>query len=220
MKRTLLLPALLLASLLLPACGGGGGGKSTDPNLVAAAQCVSDGLANLDEIFASVSEFLASIGGSLPGGVTYDAGTGDFSITMSLGTIDGNVSSMDDISDGIDPGEAASAVWSLNPAVGMTVTGSGVFDLSRTTTTVFSVTGQGSAVDGTCALNATNVDLTLDLASSLGPVGSFDFDAATTTGAVAGTMSFDGSDTADVTATFGGIQVSFSIDLNTFVPVF
>jgi len=211
MRRTLLLPAILLA-----ACGGG---SSTDPNLVTAAQCTALGLADLDEVFGDVSEFLASIGGTLPPNVTYDDVTGDFSITASFGTIDGNVTSSDNISDGIDPGEAASATWSINP-IGATITGSGVFNLARTTSTVFGITGGGSITDDTCVLNASNTDLVVDLLSGLGPVGSFDFAATTSTGPITGTMTFDGSATAVIVATFGGIPVAFTIDLNTFLPHF
>ncbi|HEX5137085.1 MAG TPA: hypothetical protein VFY93_08945 [Planctomycetota bacterium] len=212
MRRLLLLPAILLG-----ACGGG---SSTDPNLVTAAQCTATGLEDLDEVFGDVSEFLASIGGTLPANVTYDDASGDFSITASFGTIDGNVTSADDISDGIDAGEAASATWSINPGGGATITGSGVFNLARTAASVFGITGNGSITDGTCIFNATDTDLVLDLLSGLGPVGSFDFNATTTTGPIDGTMTFDGSATAVIIATFGGIPVAFTIDLDTFLPHF
>jgi hypothetical protein len=211
MRRILLAPALLLA-----ACGGGG--SSTDPDLLAAAQCTATGLADLDEVFSEVSGFLSGIGGTLPANVTYDDVTGDFSIAASFGTIDGNVASADDISDGIDDGESASATWSINPAVGATLTGSGVFTLARTSASVFGITGNGSITDGACVLDATNTDLVLDLLSGLGPVGSFDFNATSAVGAILGTMSFDGSDTADIAATFLGVGVTFTIDLNTFLP--
>jgi hypothetical protein len=207
---------LIALSLLLAACGGGG--SSTDPNLLTAAQCSATGLADLDEVFGEVSGFLASIGGTLPPNVSYDAGTGDFSITATFGTIDGNVASADDISDGIDAGESAGATWSINPVGGATITGSGVFNLARTSATVFGITGNGSVVDGACVFNATNTDLVLDLASALGPVGGFDFNATTPAGPLLGSMSFDGSATAEVDAMFGGIGVTFTIDLDTFAP--
>lgn len=209
---------LLLLPLSLAACNSGG--TSVDPSLLAAGQCTALSLEDLNEIFREVTGFLGLIGATLPPEVTYNDVTGDFSIAMSLGTIDGNVTSGDDISDGIDAGEAATAIWSLNPAVGTTVTGAGTFNLSRTAAQMFVVTGDGSVADGTCAFNATNVDLDLDLGSMLGPVGSFDFTGLTTGGAIVGTMTFDGSSTASVSATLNAMAVSFTIDLDTFVPHF
>jgi hypothetical protein len=211
MRRILLVPALLLA-----ACGGGG--SDTDPDLLSAAQCTATGLGDLDEVFGEVSDFLASIGGTLPPNVTYSAATGDFSITASFGTIDGNVASTDDISNGIDAGESASATWSINPLGGATITGAGVFTLARTAASVFGITGNGSITDGGCVFNATNTDLDLDLTSGLGPAGSFNFNGTTPGGPILGSMSFDGSDTASIDAMFRGIGVSFTIDLNTFIP--
>ena len=112
---------------------------------------------------------------------------------------------------------AASASWNL---LGGTLGGNGTFTLDRTGASVFAISGSGSVAEGTCALNVTNVDLDLDLASSLGPVGSFDFDAVTTGGPITGTMTFDGSDIAVVEAVYLGVAVTFEIDLDTFQPVF
>jgi hypothetical protein len=211
MKRTLLLLALVLA-----ACGGDG--SSVDPNLFAAAQCTALGLEDLDAIFSEVTDLLASIGGTLPPNVTYTPP--DYTLTMSLGTVAGSVTSTDDISDGIDPGEAAIASWNLTPLAGAGVAGNGTFNLSRITDVTFTIGGDGSIVDGACVFNATNVDLDLDLSSSLGPVGSFDFNGVTPSGPILGTMTFDGSSTAVVEALFLGVTTTFTIDLDTFVPHF
>ncbi|MFI5402082.1 MAG: hypothetical protein ACHQ1G_04025, partial [Planctomycetota bacterium] len=194
MRRTLLLLALTFA-----ACGGGGG-SGPGAELLAAAQCTGLGLGNLDEVFGEVTGFLAAIGGTLPPNVTYTVP--DYSITASFGTLAGSVTSGDDISDGIDPGEAASASWNLSPLSGGTLTGNGTFSLARILTDSFHISGNGSVVDGTCVFNATNVDLDLDLGSSLGPVGSFDFNGVTPNGPILGTMTFDGSSTAQVEALF------------------
>lgn len=207
MKRTVLLLALGLA-----ACGGDG--SSVDPNLLAAAQCTSLGLEDLDLIFSEVTGLLASIGGTLPPNVTYTAP--DYTITMSLGTVAGSVTSTDNISDGIDAGEAASASWNLTPLAGAGVAGNGTFNLSRLTDVAFTITGDGSVVDGACVFNATNLDLDLDLSSGLGPVGSFDFNGVTPTGPILGTMTFDGSSTAVVEAIFLGVSATFTINLDTF----
>jgi len=213
MKWTLLLLAPLLA-----ACNSG---SSTNPALVAAGQCASLGLADLDQIFSEVNGFLASIGGTLPPNVTYDPNVSpDFSIAVSFGTIDGTVTSTDDISDGIDPGESASATWSINPGAGVLLTGAGTFNLTRTAAQAFAITGTTSVVDGTCTFSASGIDLALDLTSGLGPAGSFDFNATTLSGPLVGTMTFDGSDTAVVDAMFLVSSVMFTIDLNTFTPHF
>jgi hypothetical protein len=208
-------PFLLLA-LLLAACGGGGSGPGAE--LLAAAQCSGLGLENLRDVLDEVTGFLASIGDTLPSNVTYTPP--DYSITASFGTLAGSVTSTDNIADGIDPGEAASASWNLSPLAGGTVTGNGTFNLARILTDSFQVTGNGSVVDGTCVFNATNVDLDLDLGSSLGPVGSFDFNGVTPNGPILGTMTFDGSDIALVEALFLGVSTTFRIDLDTFLPVF
>jgi len=211
MKRTALLLALFLA-----ACGGSGSG--IDPNLLAAAQCTGIGLENLDAIFSEVTGLLEAIGGTLPPNVTYAAP--DYTITTSFGTIAGSVTSTDDISDGIDAGEAASASWNLAPLAGGVLAGNGTFNLSRLTDALFTVTGDGSVVDGTCVFNATNVDLDVDLATALGPVGSFDFNGVTPNGPITGTMTFDGSAAAAVEALFLGLTTTFTIDLDTFLPDF
>lgn len=212
MRRILPVPMLLLA-----ACGGGGG-SGPSAELLAAAQCTGLSLGNLDEIFAEVTGLLAAIGDTLPPNVTYTPP--DYAITMSLGAIAGSVTSTDDISDGIDPGEAASASWNLSPLAGGVVTGNGTFTLDRIATDFFQVTGDGSVVDGLCVFNATNVDLDIDLASSLGPVGSFHFSGVTPNGPILGTMTFDGSSVALVEATFRGVSTTFTIDLDTFLPEF
>jgi len=203
----------LLLALLPAACGGGGSGPSA--GLLAAAQCSGLGLEDLNEIFGEVTAFLASIGGTLPPNVTYTAP--DYTITMSFGTVAGSVTSTDTISDGIDAGEGATASWNV---AGASVTGNGTFTLDRVTAQQFAVSGDGSVLDGACVFNATNVDLDIDLASSLGPVGSFDFNAVTPTGPIVGTMTFDGSDTALVQATYLGVSATFRINLNTFAPEF
>ncbi len=205
---------LVLLALLLAACGGGGSGASAE--LRAAALCTGLGLEDLDLLFAEVTGFLASIGDTLPPNVTYTVP--DYAITASFGTIAGSVTSTDDISDGIDAGEAATATWNLTPLAGGSVTGDGTFTLDRVTIDFFQVSGNGSVVDGACVFNATNVDLDIDLASTLGPVGSFDFSAVTPSGPIVGTMTFDGSNLAQVEAIFLGVTTTFTIDLDDFLP--
>lgn len=206
----------LLALLLLVAACGGGGGSGVSAELRSAGQCASLNLGNLNDVFAEVTDFLGAIGGMMPPSVNYSTPP-DYAITTSFGTIAGSVTSLDVISDGIDAGEAATASWNVT---GGSIGGNGTFTLDRTSTTVFTIGGNGSVVDGTCVINVSNVDLDLDLASSLGPVGSFDFDAVTPGGPMTGTMTFDGSDIAVVEALFLGVLVTFEIDLNTFQPVF
>jgi hypothetical protein len=206
----------LAAALMLGACGDSG--SSVSAEIGAVGQCTSDSLEALDMVFNEVTGFLGAIPGPFPAGVTYTPP--DYAITGTFGSIAGSVISTDDISDGIDAGESASASWNLTPPGGGTLSGNGTFTLDRTTAVVFAIGGGGSVINGTCILNATNVDLELDLSTSLGPVGSFDFDAVTPSGPFSGTMTFDGSDIALVEGTFLGIPLTFRIDLDTFEPVF
>lgn len=220
MKR---LAVLLILILPLPMLGCGGGSSSFDPTpeQLAAALCASGSLGSLSTVFLDVFEFLGSIGsGSLPIGATYDDVTGDYSLPTSLGTITGTVSSPDDISDGIDPFESVSATWDVNGGivVGLSLVGSGVFDVTRSTATVFDITGGGALEEPGCLFDGSTLDLTLDLNSSLGPRGSLGFSLTTAGGTYVGTMTFDGSNVARVRGTFNSVAFNFRINLDTFTP--
>jgi hypothetical protein len=219
MKR---LAVLLILILPLPMLGcGGSGGFDPTPEQLAAALCASGSLGTLSSVFLDVFEFLGSIGnGPLPAGATYDDVTGAYSLATALGTITGTLTSPDDISDGIDPFESASATWDLNGGVtaGSTILGSGVFDVTRASATLFEITGGGAIDDPGCSFDGSSLDLTLDLNSSLGPQGTLGFTLTTAAGTYVGTMRFDGSSTARVTGTFNGESFAFRIDLDTFTP--
>jgi len=222
MKKVVLLLTLVLASVIA-GCGGDGSSFVPDAEQLAAAECSATSLSYLNIAFAEIMDFLSAIGGTLPPEVTYDDTTGDFSIASLLGTISGNVSSTDDISDGIGAGESVSATWDINPGIAgvVGVTGAGVFNVSRPTTNEFTILGNGQVDDTTCSLAVPQIDLDIDLLSQLGPQGSLAFSATGAFGIFAGTMSFDGSDLARVVASLNSVPLpTFWIDLNTFQPVF
>jgi len=212
MKRVVLLPLLLL-TLTLGAC-------SSDelallnPDLLQIAQCTGTSLEELDNLFSEVVGFLGAIGGTLPGNVTYDEMTGDYTIDSVSGPITGVVTSSDDISDGVDENESATATWTLSGGV----TGTGSFTVSRPGPDTIQVTGTGDLENGDCTFDVNSFSISIDLSSEGGPTGTIDFDATNTDGLLTGTMSFDGSDIARVLGTFNGGAASFRIDLNSFLP--
>ncbi|MHC4162961.1 MAG: hypothetical protein ACYTDU_12115 [Planctomycetota bacterium] len=215
MKRTFLLPLLL--SVALSACSSDDI-AALDPDLLQIAQCTGLSLEELNTVFEEVLGFVGNIGGTLPGNVTYDEMTGDYTIDSIAGPITGVVSSADDISDGLDENEAA-ATWDLNGGLASVgVTGTGAFDMSRPGPDLIQVTGSGSLVDQDCMFNLTSFNVSLDLSSEGGPIGDLVFDAMITDGVLNGVMDFDGSDIAGVNGDFNGASVSFRIDLNTFLP--
>lgn len=201
---------------IVGACGGG-----IDPETLAraqAAQCTSLSFEDLDEISGEVVELLLSIGGVIPPNATYSIATGDYTITLSIGLLAGIVTSSDDLSDGIGPGEAATATWELNGGLAGTARGEGVFTLARTSTTDFTVGGDGSTSHGTCEFDFTSINLAFDTASSLGPIGNIAFTGTSGGSPISGNIVLDGSDTALVSSRFDGKVLAFTIDLDTFLP--
>ena len=219
MKRVFLIPLLILP-LALGACSSDDVINALSPDLLQVAQCTGSSLEELDVIFSEVIGLLGAIGGTLPGNVTYDDMTGDYTIDSSLGPITGVVSSTFDISDGVDPGESATATWDLNGGLAQTggVVGTGTFTVTRPDADTIQVTGGGGLDSGACDFTINSFNLTIDLAAEGGPTGTLGFDATVNGETLDGTMSFDGSDIADVLGTFKGATVNFNIDLNNFLP--
>jgi hypothetical protein len=218
MKRVFLIPLML--TLALSACSSDDVIAALSPDLLQVAQCTGTSLEELDNLFSEVVGFLGAIGGTLPGNVTYDDVSGDYTIDSVAGPIAGIVSSTDDISDGVDPGESATATWDRNggPAGVGGAIGTGTFNVSRPDADTIVVTGSGSLENGDCTFDVNSFNITVDLNAEGGPTGSIAFDATVNGETLDGTMSFDGSDIANVLGTFKGASASFRIDLNDFLP--
>lgn len=219
MKRVFLLPFLILP-LTLGACSSDDVIHALSPDLLQVAQCTGTSLEELDNIFSEVVGLLGAIGGTLPGNVTYDDMTGDYTIDSVAGPITGIVSSTFDISDGVGPGESATATWDLNGGLAQAggVIGTGTFTVTRPDADTVQVTGSGGLENGDCVFAVNSFDLTIDLAAEGGPTGTLAFDAIVDGETLDGTMTFDGSDVASVLGAFQGGTVNFSIDLNNFLP--
>jgi len=217
MKRAILLPLLL--SLALGACSSDEI-AALSPDLLQIAQCTGTSLEELDNIFSEVVGLLGAIGGTLPANVTYDDVTGVYTINSIAGPITGVVSSVDDISDGVDENESATATWDLNGGLAGSggVIGTGSFTVNRPDANTVAVTGSGGLANGDCTFDITSFSLSIDLDAEGGPAGTLDFDATADGETLDGTMSFDGSDIANVTGNFNGGLVGFLIDLNSFLP--
>ena len=217
MKRAILLPLFL--SLALGACSSDEI-AALSPDLLQVAQCTGTSLEELDTIFSEVVGLLGAIGGTLPANVTYDDVSGAYTINSIAGPIEGVVSSVDDISDGVDVNESATATWDLNGGLAQTggVIGTGAFTVNRPGANTLVVTGTGGLENGDCLFDVTGFTLTIDLDAEGGPAGTLDFDATADGETLDGTMSFDGSDIANVSGNFKGALVNFLLDLNTFLP--
>jgi hypothetical protein len=219
MKRIL---PLVLAALALVSCGGSGSDFTPTPELQALADCTGLSLEELGEIYGEVLDLLDSLGGVIPPNATYDIGNGDYTITLSFGTIAGVVSSPNVLIDGLDVGESATATWELNGGLAgaVQVTGEGSFTVARPTSTTFNVSGNGHTIDGTCDFNFSSLNFSTTVGA--GPVGTINFVVTAPEGVLDGTMVFNGSTVARVVAEFDGDgkTYGFYIDLITYEITF
>ncbi|MHC4548390.1 MAG: hypothetical protein ACYTEZ_06390 [Planctomycetota bacterium] len=226
MKRTACL--CLVLALALAGCSSSGDGIPVDLDLLALAQCTGLTLSDANVIVLGILDLLGSIPGPpLPPGTTYDAGTGDYSVDLDFdddgtpdATVSGVISSPDDISDGIDPGEKANSTWNLTSGP---VMGGGVFDFDRLSATALQMTGNGSfSAQQSCDFDMPSADITFPLndPTGMGPTGSLSYTVTAPAGSISGAISFDGSSVATVNATYAGGSVTFRIDLDTFLPIF
>jgi hypothetical protein len=120
-------------------------------------------------------------------------------------TLTGVVSSPDELGDGLATGEEATATWGMDGFhPGSFATGDGSFHFVRTSATGFTVSGNGSTVDDEgCELDVTSLDLTESSSSNVG-VGMFVFSGRSSPGTITGTVTFDGTEGADIAAQFKG----------------
>jgi len=116
--------------------------------------------------------------------------------------------------------ESATATWDLNGGLAGSggVIGTGAFTVNRPDADTLVVTGTGGLENGDCTFDITGFSLSIDLAAEGGPAGTIDFDATVDGETLDGTMSFDGSDIANVAGNYKGALVNFLLDLNTFLP--
>lgn len=209
-----LLP-LFLSTLVLVACGGSGDSFTPTPEQAALAECTSMDLSHFAEIYGDLLDLFETIPGAPPGG-TYDIVDGDYTLTLSIGTLAGVVSSTDVITDGIDVGEAATASWELNGGLAgaSAPTGEGTITIARPSSTQFNVSGSGEILDGTCNFDFSNLSFTVTAAAGL--QGTILFTVTAPDGTITGTMTFNGSDIARVVATLDSVAYTFFINLVTF----
>lgn len=216
MKR--LLP-LLLSALVLVSCGSG---DSFNPSaeLQAAADCTGLSLEDLVAIYNSVIDLLDEIGdGVIPPNATYNIATGAYTITLTIGDVTGTVSSAFNLNDGLGVGESATAIWDLNGGLaGAEVTGEGTFTVARATATSYTVSGLGGLLDAACQFDFSSLNFAVTTVTGL--TGTIVFEGTTPDGTLDGTMTFNGSPTARIVATFDGVSYTFFIDLATFEPIF
>ena len=122
------------------------------------------------------------------------------------------------VCDGLGVGETATATWALNGGLAgaPAVVGDGSFTVARPSSDVFNVSGTGELSDGTCLLDFTGLNLSTDIDSGLGPVGTIMFTVSSPAGMIDGTTTFNGTTVARVVADFDGATVVFFIDLVTY----
>jgi hypothetical protein len=216
--------------ILLPVfCIGGcnsDGGTPVDPTLASLADCTGAGFGETAAIFDSVFDLLVAINSpqNTPPNVTYDAPSGAYSVDVDLDdngtgdiTIEGIVTSGFDLTDGIQPGESLDVPWTVTNGP---LTGGGAFNINWAQLDLVQITGNGGVASGqSCGFDVTNLDLSLNpfTIDSIPPVGSMDFDVDDALDLLSGTISMDGTQTAIVDADFAGLDVTFYIDLNTYL---
>jgi hypothetical protein len=190
------------------ACGG---------DDVVAALCLGPSLGHVITTQTEIVALLDSLGGAPPANATFDPLTGAYSIALQGGTIVGVISSPHDISDGLDETEEATATWSLDGAI---VNGTGSLTIRRSPTTEFEVTGSGSTSDDAgCELDVTSIDLTGVSPADYG-AGTMAFSSRSSGGTVTGTVTFDGSGSAEIAARFAGETVEWTLYLSNFSIIF
>jgi hypothetical protein len=223
MKQLALL--ILLPVLCIGGCNSDGG-TPIDPTLQSLADCTGVGFGDTANIFNSCFDLLVAITSpqNTPPNVTYDAQTGAYTVDVDLDdngtgdiTIGGVVTSAFDLTDGIQPGESLDVPWTVTNGP---LTGGGAFNINWAQLDLVQITGNGGVASGqSCGFDVTNLDLSLNpfTIDSIPPVGSMDFDVDDALDLLSGTISMDGTQTAIVDADFAGLDVTFYIDLNTYL---
>lgn len=155
--------------------------------------------------------------------VEYDPETGEFSVQVDLdgdesmdATVSGTLGSDDNIDDGVQVGEGVDVDWDLDSLL---ATGSGTYAFTLQTLTTVLMQGQLSleSTEGCLFLiTATNLVFNV-LAPDGGPTGTIEFTTNGMGESLTGTIQFDGTSTASLTAFWKGAPVTFTIDLDTFV---
>jgi hypothetical protein len=201
---------LLALALVLTACIGSGPncelGNCDD---LVMAQCLGPSLEDILRAHGGIAALLDSLGDAPPASTTFDVATGEYTITILIGpsvvTLTGIVSSPDELGDGLTIGEEATATWEMDGFhPGAFATGDGSFQFMRSSATGFTVTGSGSIADDEgCELDVTSLDLTESSSSDFG-VGMLVFSGRSSAGTITGTVTFDGTEGADIAAQFKG----------------
>jgi len=160
----------------------------------------------------------------LPAGGFYDPDTGEFSIEVDTtndgfpdSTLGGFVTSTDDISDGIDPGESADFGW----VVSGEVSGAGDTRVTGTGPERYLLAGTAHLFD-LVQFDFEVSDIALEFGGSETPLGgslsyiasSFDLES------MDGTLNFDGTERATGTGEFEGEDLTFDVKLDTYQVIF
>ncbi|MEM8885724.1 MAG: hypothetical protein AAGD14_16785 [Planctomycetota bacterium] len=213
----------VVVGLVLVACGGGGddegNGLGFTPQEEQAAECIVFNLDDLEDVAVGLIQLAEGLGiAPLPSNITFDPGTGNYSIIAALlggGTrsITGTVTG-DDLTDGFAIGESFQATW--------TALGNGTFQVSNNSATEIRLQGTGTVQSGVNCTTAVTVDVMIDptVVGDLVVTGTIDFTAQVAGGETAtGTITFDGTSIADVEAMFMGETQRFRIDLDEFEAI-
>jgi hypothetical protein len=224
MKRHL---GLLLGASILASCTGTSSGFKPPADLLAAANCASLNLLEVIGVYNRVNKVLASLPGPFPTnepGVVYSwDGSSHYMITGPFGIIEGDITPGPGtvLADGLGAGDSATADWALNGGLaGVTLTGDGTFTVNLSATTA-AVSGSGGILDDTCRFDYSSLNLAEEAGSTaLTPLGTIVFTGTSPDGTLSGVITFNGSITPRVDATFNGVDYVFYIDLNTAAPIF
>ena len=218
-------------AIFLTGCGGGGSDPVVNPGVGFAAalrdsaDCAEFTLADADNLLRLFRDLVnaidtdTSVGDISWGGGAYGAPTVDLDGDGLAENVTGSVTPLGTPTPTIPPfsdGDMVQVTWDI---AGATLRGMGVFEFERVGTNV-RITQAGNLIESAdCQLNLTNLNLTIDpaAAGSLNATGTIEFTLTATPGdTLTGTVTFTGTNTAQINATFRGQNVSLSVDLTTF----
>ena len=228
--KTLACLLLISALTFLPACGGGGGGGGddggggggTDPFLINVSDCAGEALEVADGLLAAMTRVIDEVNGNDAPDTTYQA---PFIVTAGAdfdgdgfneGSLSGSVASSFELADGFGVNEALTVRWNIDSGAA----GEGEFEFFRDSATTMGVSGFAiiEAIDS-CDFSITGLTLMIDNTARLETAtGNMQISGDDGSGnSISGTLTIPTPGTAIFVGQFNGVDVSFDIDLTTFV---
>jgi hypothetical protein len=224
----------LSSCLLLPVVlgfGSGCGGSDPEPleldeEFYRLQDCAGAGLEVAGGVFVALLDLVAAVAdpdAEPPSHVIYHPDTKEFFVGADLdgdefteAIVEGTLATTSDIDNGLQAGESVSADWAIG--IGVPVSGSGQFEVSMLSASAVRIQGTLTVSDeAACDFAIETLDLTVDAGDGPEaiPVGTIDFEVTSAPDSMSARIEFDGTRFAEVAAQYGGVQVNYTMDLET-----